>query len=86
MKKVACLLTLAAMSFWALEASADPTTLGPDGVHQMKPITIYGRPNMPSVVIELTRPTAAQAARAAHEEMRNAMIESLRPSTLPPPR
>jgi hypothetical protein len=80
MKKVIFVLTLAAMWSLASLASADQTD--GVGVYTMKPIVIVGRPNLPSVVIELTRPTAAQAARSAHEEMRNAMIESLRPATL----
>jgi hypothetical protein len=80
MKKVIFVLTLAAM--WSLSGLASADGADGPGVFTMKPIIIVGRPNLPSVVIELTRPTAAQSARAAHEEMRNAMIEKLRPATL----
>jgi hypothetical protein len=49
-------------------ANADDTC--EPGIHCMKAITIYGRPPRPHVVIELVRPTAASAAREAHEAMR----------------
>jgi hypothetical protein len=73
------LLVAAALALVSTSALADDAT---PIVHVLKPITIVGRPNKPSVVIELTRPTAASAARAAHEEFHNALIESLKPATL----
>lgn len=78
MKKVA-LLFAAALGLVTTSALADdPAPV----VYVTKPVTIVGRPNKPSVVIELTRPTAAAAARAAHEELRSALVESLKPATL----
>ena len=77
MKKAALLAV--ALTLVTTTAFADDET---PIVHTLKPVTIVGRPNKPSVVIELTRPTAAQAARAAHEEFRSALIESLKPATL----
>jgi hypothetical protein len=78
------ILVFAAVSLVPFAAFADTSTADEAGIHHLKPITIVGRPNKPSVVIELTRPTAAAAARAAHEEFHAALIESLQPATLTP--
>lgn len=43
--------------------------------------TIHGRAAKPNVLIELARPTAVSAARDAHEQMRQAWIKKLQPST-----
>jgi len=46
-------------------------------------ITIYGkRPPLPSVVVEITRPTAAREAGRAHDEMRNTWIVATEPAAL----
>jgi hypothetical protein len=79
MKKAILILSLAAVPLFATTASADDET---PGSFTTKTVVIVGRPNKPSVVIELTRPTAARAAGAAHEELRQKMIESMRPVTL----
>lgn len=52
-------------------ASADETAVT---VTTLKPITIVGRPNRPNVTIELTRPTAAHEAGAAHAAMRASLV------------
>ena len=72
MKKALLGLTVLAISTFASAALADG-----EGSFTTKVVIITGRPNKPSVVIELVRPTAARAAGAAHEEMRQKMIESL---------
>lgn len=72
-KALLCLSVLALSTFAAGAALAD----GEGTVTTTKTVVIVGRPNKPSVVIELVRPTAARAAGAAHEEMRAKMIESL---------
>lgn len=54
------------------------------GVICLKPYTVYGRVPKPLVVIELTRPSAASAAGAAHADMRSDWLEKLEPSTLRP--
>jgi len=69
MKKA--LLVLALVCF-STTAYADET-----GTMTTKTTVIVGRPNKPSVVIELVRPTAARAAGAAHEELRAKMLASL---------
>ena len=86
MKHGVFLLTLLAASLVSLGASADGATVDADGVYHLKPITIVGRPNKPSVVIELTRPTAASAARVAHEDFHVALLVSTQPATLGPKR
>lgn len=50
----------------------------------LKPVTIYGRPPKPIVVVELARPTAASAAGAAHDALRAEWMQKLEPATLRP--
>lgn len=57
MKRFVLLFVLATPSI-ALADEPKPVTT--------KPVTIVGRPNRPSVVIELKRTTAAREAAAAH--------------------
>jgi len=78
MKLLSGVLAASALVLLSAAASADETP----GVYTTPVVTIYGRPNKPSVVIELTRPTAAAAARAAHEGMRNAWLERSVPAAL----
>jgi hypothetical protein len=59
--------------FLTSSASADQT---------LPEIVVYGHRQMPSVVIELTRPTAAHEAGAAHEAFRREMLEKSRPPAL----
>ncbi len=63
------LVAASAVLFSAAPASAD-FPASPDGVTYLPVITVYGRPNRPTVVIELTRPSASHEASAAHEDMR----------------
>ncbi len=81
MKKLLAGLALASILVVPSLASAD-TPASEDGVTYLPAITIYGRPNRPSVVIELTRPTAARAASAAHEEMKAAWTAKTEPHPL----
>jgi len=75
MKKIVLAFALAAASsFVTSSAFADET---------LKEITVYGkRPARPSVIIELKRSTAAEAAGAAHESLRASLVEQSRPATL----
>ena len=78
MKHVAAALAIAS----ALVSLPSTARADDEGVHTLPVITIYGRPNRPSVIIELTRPTAARAASAAHEEMKAAMVAKTEPRPL----
>lgn len=80
MKKPFALLGLVAMVLVPSAAFAD----GPgDGVVNLPMITIYGkRPARPNVIIELTRPTAAAAAGAAHESLRDDLLKASMPPAL----
>ncbi len=52
-------------------------------VRTLPTITIYGkRPPLPSVVVDVTRPTAAHEAGKAHDEMRNAWLLKTEPAAL----
>jgi hypothetical protein len=42
-------------------------------------VTIHGRLDKPNVLIELQRPTAAAAARDAHEQMRIVWLKKIEP-------
>jgi hypothetical protein len=75
MKYVAAALAIASV----LAALPSTARADDENVHTLPVITIYGRPNRPSVVIELTRPTAARAAAAAHEEMKAALVAKTEP-------
>jgi len=89
-KSFAVLLGLAAVMVVPSIASADE----PSGPHvsvgsEQKPvvtlpvITVYGkRPAKPSMTIELTRPTAAREAGAAHEDLRKSLLEASMPAAL----
>ncbi len=64
-------IALAAVMAVPAIASAEETTVK---VTTLKTITIVGRPNRPSVVVELTRPTAAHEAGIAHESLRASLV------------
>ncbi len=64
-------------------ASADDTKPSADGkVYVLKTVKIVGNRQLPSVVIELARLSAAHEAGAAHENLRKAMLEASVPATL----
>jgi hypothetical protein len=44
-------------------------------------ITIHGRPNKPNVTIAIAKPSPAREASAAHDAMKNVVVER----TAPPP-
>jgi hypothetical protein len=81
MKKLVALMLVSAAALVALPSSADEASSSP-GAFTMKTITIVGRPNMPHVVIELSRPTPATAARAAHDEMHARLAAASAPAAL----
>ncbi len=82
-----------ASAFVAVPALADPTApAAPAPPHQaagavrmMPTITVTGRAQRPTVVVIVTRPTAAHEAGAAHEALREALVASTEPVT-PQPR
>jgi hypothetical protein len=78
------LLSLFSATMTLLSAStAFADEPGADSVRTLPMITIYGkRPPLPSVVVEITRPTAAHEAGRAHDEMRNAWILASEPTAL----
>lgn len=80
-KPLVALIGMVAMVVVPSAAFADEPT--GDGVYRLPVITIYGkRPSKPSVVIELTRPTAAAAAGAAHESLREELLKASMPPAL----
>lgn len=79
-KSFAVLLGLAAVVVVPSIAAADEPA-GP--VITLPVITVYGkRPAKPSMTIELTRPTAAREAGAAHEDLRKSLLEASMPAAL----
>lgn len=80
MKRWLALFVLACASFVSASAGADETCEA--GFQCLKPVTIYGRPPKPIVVIELPRKSAATAAHDAHETMRAEWNAQLVPATL----
>jgi hypothetical protein len=81
MKKLLVLLAVSSAALVSVPSSADEASSGP-GTVTLKTITVYGRPNMPHVVIELSRPTPAAAARAAHDEMHARLTAASAPAAL----
>jgi len=70
----------------AVPALADPTvtvkvTPG-TGTMVIPTTTIYGRPNRPMVQIEIRPVSAAAAAGAAHEQLRQTTLLQSQPATL----
>jgi hypothetical protein len=64
-------------------ASADNTPPNPEGkVIVLKRIDIVGHRQLPSVVIEIARLSAAKEAGIAHESLRNALLEQSVPAAL----
>ena len=74
---VATLIATSALAD-ASDAACDP------GYQCLHPVTIYGRPPKPIVVVELTRPTAAKEAGTAHEQMKLEWLKRAEPKTLRP--
>jgi hypothetical protein len=66
-------------------ADSDQNTEG-GVVHTIPIITVYGRAPKPSVVIELSRPTAAHEAGSAHEYLRERLTAQSIPPGLRPQR
>ena len=81
MSRLLALLAVASVTLLSASASAD-TTVDPDGTTWLPTITIYGRANKPSVMVILKTPTAANAAAAAHEDMRAGLVQKSEPAAL----
>src|SRR5947209_1892855 len=84
-------LALAAFAIPALADPPDPPAPAPvpaasapapsASVQTVASATITGRAAKPQVLIEIQRQTPASAARDAHEQMRQAWLKKLQPST-----
>jgi hypothetical protein len=86
-KRALGLVVMAAALFVPAVAFADNTAPNPEGkVYTTKVVNIVGHRQMPSVVIEIARLSAAKEAGAAHETLRNALIEQSMPAALRPQR
>src|ERR1051325_9540707 len=68
---------------FALAAASSLVTSSAFADETLKEIIVYGkRPARPSVIIELKRSSAAEAAGAAHELLLASLVEQSRPATL----
>ena len=73
------------LSLVSLSASADPPAPPPAGkVTVLKTIVVYGKRQLPSVVIEIARLSAAHEASEAHESLHAALVEQSVPAALRP--
>ena len=72
------------LSLCAATASADPTPTpaAPSNVKVLKTVVVVGKRQMPSVVIEIARLSAATEAGAAHETFHAALLEASVPAAL----
>lgn len=66
----------------AAPAAAAVAAAAPSNVKVLKPTIVYGRRQMPSVVVEIQRLSAAHEAGVAHESLHNALVESSLPAAL----
>lgn len=83
LKHVVAALVMSSALLAASVASADDTKPTPEGkVYVLKPIKIVGTRQLPSVVIEIARLSAAHEAGVAHEGLRKALLEASVPATL----
>jgi len=67
----------------AIPAVAAADTPSPT-TYTLKVVTVYGRRQLPSVVIEIARLSAAHEASVAHEELHRALLEQSMPPALRP--
>jgi hypothetical protein len=86
MKLRLALLFALVLPIAAVPALADPpapgsATSGP-GVYIAPTVTVYGRPNKPSVVIVVKPPAAADMAALAHESLRRSLLAQSAPAPL----
>ena len=82
-KKLLAVVVVLSLTMVSLSASADDTTATQAvKVYTLKPTTVYGKRQLPSVVIEIARLSAAHEASAAHDHLHNALVESSVPATL----
>ena len=70
-----------AAPFFATVAHADPTASPTPGTYVMPTFTVTGHPQRPTVVVVVTRPTAAHEAGAAHQAFREALLARSEPVT-----
>jgi hypothetical protein len=66
----------------ATTAPAAAAPAQPTNVKVLKTVWVYGRRQLPSVVIEIQRLSAAHEAAEAHESLHNALVESSVPAAL----
>jgi hypothetical protein len=83
MKNLFGVLVAVSLSLVSMTAFADPpSTPAAPTVHVLKPTIVYGRRQLPSVVIEIQRLSAAHEAGEAHEGLHQALMEASVPATL----
>ena len=63
-------------------ATADESPIPEGKVYVLKTVTVVGNRQMPTVVIEIARLSAAREAGAAHENLRRALLEQSVPAAL----
>ena len=73
-------ISLLAVALSTSVASADEAA--PQSVHVTKTVTVYGKRQLPSVVIEIARLSAAHEASVAHDSLRAALVEQSKPAAL----
>jgi hypothetical protein len=79
------LAAVAALSCISSVALADPEAPSVPVTKSIPVIVIYGRPNRPNVQIVIKTPTAAEAAGAAHDTFRAALLAQTEPGPLRAP-
>jgi hypothetical protein len=81
---IAFLLPVAAVPAFA-DPPAPATAASGPGVYTAPTVTVYGRPNKPSVVIVVKPPAAADMAALAHESLRRSLLAQSAPAPLDAP-
>jgi hypothetical protein len=82
MKSLLLACTVAIVGSVAASALADDTTTATPGSYTMPLQTIYGRANRPLVFIAIRPPTAASQAGAAHESLRESLLQQSVPAAM----
>ena len=82
-KLIAALVLSCAMSIPAIATADDAVPAAPaPAVTVTKEVKVVGHRLLPNVIVELTRPTAAHEAGAAHEFLRAALLSRTAPASL----
>lgn len=85
LEKIVGVLVACAALVVSSVASADEAPPNPEGkVYVLKTVRVVGTRQMPSVVIEVARLSAAHEAGAAHEGLRRTLLEQSMPAAFKP--